>query len=56
MFFLQKCILLVQEVVLGLMKEAMQAKAATSKGFLIDGYPRELEQGLRFEKEVCASF
>ncbi|XP_059179679.1 adenylate kinase isoenzyme 5-like isoform X1 [Physella acuta] len=45
------------EVVLGLMKEAMQAKAATSKGFLIDGYPRELEQGLRFEKEVApASF
>ncbi|TPP56541.1 ATP:UMP phosphotransferase [Fasciola gigantica] len=21
--------------------------------FLIDGYPRELEQGIRFEKEVC---
>lgn len=37
---------------LELLKEAMAAKAATSKGFLIDGYPRELEQGLRFEKEV----
>ena len=37
---------------LELLKEAMVAKAASSKGFLIDGYPRELEQGLRFEKEV----
>ena len=37
---------------LELLKEAMMAKAAISKGFLIDGYPRELEQGLRFEKEV----
>ena len=31
----------------------MEAKAATSKGFLIDGYPREMEQGTRFENEVC---
>jgi adenylate kinase family enzyme len=31
----------------------MLAKAATSKGFLIDGYPREMEQGTRFEAEVC---
>ena len=31
----------------------MEAKAATSKGFLIDGYPREMEQGTRFETEVC---
>jgi len=41
------------ETVLQLLKEAMLAKAATSKGFLIDGYPRELEQGLRFEKDVA---
>jgi len=41
------------ETVLLLLKEAMLAKAATSKGFLIDGYPRELEQGLRFEKDVA---
>jgi len=26
--------------------------AATSKGFLIDGYPRELDQGKKFESEV----
>lgn len=41
------------DTVLELLKEAMLAKAATSKGFLIDGYPRELEQGIRFEKEVA---
>jgi len=35
-----------------MLKEAMVAKAAASNGFLIDGYPRELEQGTRFEKEV----
>jgi adenylate kinase family enzyme len=41
-----------QEVVLQLIREAMKKHAATSKGFLIDGYPRELEQGIKFEKEV----
>ncbi|GFR66695.1 adenylate kinase isoenzyme 1, partial [Elysia marginata] len=43
-----------QDTVLGLMKEAMLAYAPVSKGFLIDGYPRELEQGTRFEAEVKA--
>eukprot|EP00918_Siedleckia_nematoides_P016285 GHVU01035011.1.p1 GENE.GHVU01035011.1~~GHVU01035011.1.p1 ORF type:complete len:195 (-),score=36.91 GHVU01035011.1:814-1398(-) len=42
------------ETVLDLLKESMQKKAATSKGFLIDGYPRELDQGLRFENDVCS--
>ncbi|XP_060602068.1 uncharacterized protein LOC132755252 isoform X4 [Ruditapes philippinarum] len=41
------------DTVLQLLKEAMLAKASTSKGFLIDGYPREMEQGTRFEKEVA---
>ncbi|RUS83726.1 hypothetical protein EGW08_008522 [Elysia chlorotica] len=41
------------DTVLGLMKEAMLAYAPVSKGFLIDGYPRELEQGTRFENEVA---
>ena len=35
-----------------LLREAMIKKAKESKGFLIDGYPRELEQGKRFEAEV----
>jgi adenylate kinase family enzyme len=30
----------------------MIANVTSSKGFLIDGYPRELEQGLTFEKQV----
>ena len=37
---------------LAMLKDAMLKKAATSKGFLIDGYPRELAQGKRFEEEV----
>lgn len=41
------------ETVLTLLKEAMIKKAATSKGFLIDGYPRELDQGLRFEGDIA---
>nr|KAG5689881.1 hypothetical protein BaRGS_002392 [Batillaria attramentaria] len=49
---MQKGELVSLDTVLELLKEAMIAKAATSKGFLIDGYPRELEQGQRFEQEV----
>ncbi|ESO98837.1 hypothetical protein LOTGIDRAFT_113888, partial [Lottia gigantea] len=41
------------DTVLAMLKDAMIAKADKSKGFLIDGYPRELDQGLRFEKEVA---
>merc|ERR1712227_681821 len=40
-------------VVLDLLAEAMLAKLAGSKGFLIDGYPREVSQGEEFEKEIC---
>lgn len=43
-----------QEAVLQLLKEAIQKRAATSKGFLIDGYPRELEQAKRFEADIGA--
>lgn len=42
-----------KEKVLTLLKEAMLKKADTSRGFIIDGYPRELEQGLRFERDVA---
>ena len=38
---------------LTLLEQAIQKNAAKSKGFLIDGYPRELEQGKRFEAEVA---
>ena len=41
-----------QFVVLDLLAEAMLAKVSGSKGFLIDGYPREVSQGEEFEKEI----
>lgn len=41
-----------QDTVLDMIKEAMIAKADVSKGFLIDGYPREVKQGEEFEKKV----
>lgn len=34
----------------------MIAKADVSKGFLIDGYPREVKQGEEFEKKVGGKF
>ncbi|EPB73201.1 adenylate kinase [Ancylostoma ceylanicum] len=41
------------EVVLDLIKEAMLKEVAKgSKGFLIDGYPREVKQGEQFENEI----
>jgi len=45
---------ILQDTVLTLLKEAMLKHSATSKGFLIDGYPRELDQGKRFEADVAA--
>jgi len=42
-----------QETVLELLKQAIKKNAARSNGFLIDGYPRELVQGKRFESEIA---
>ena len=39
--------------VLTLLRNAMEARNSTSKGFLIDGYPREVDQAIQFEKNVC---
>lgn len=41
------------EVVLDLLKEEIVKNLSSSKGFLIDGYPREKEQGILFEKNVA---
>lgn len=41
-----------QETVLDMLRDAMMAKVDTSKGFLIDGYPREVQQGEEFEQRV----
>ncbi|KAJ8346877.1 hypothetical protein SKAU_G00282780 [Synaphobranchus kaupii] len=42
------------DTVLDMIKEAMIAKADVSKGYLIDGYPREVKQGEEFEKKIGA--
>ncbi|XP_037787884.1 adenylate kinase isoenzyme 1-like [Penaeus monodon] len=44
--------LLPLEVVLDLIAEAMLQKVSASKGFLIDGYPREQAQGVQFEQSI----
>ncbi|KAI6205155.1 Adenylate kinase isoenzyme 1 [Aphelenchoides besseyi] len=45
------------EIVLDLVKEAiLKAVKNGSRGFLIDGYPREVKQGDQFEEEVSSSF
>ncbi|XP_066137830.1 adenylate kinase isoenzyme 1 isoform X1 [Euwallacea fornicatus] len=41
------------EVVLDLIKEAILSSLASAKGFLIDGYPREKEQGVLFERTIA---
>lgn len=50
---MEKGELVPNEVVLELLKEAIQTKSSSSKGFLIDGYPREKEQGALFEQIVA---
>ena len=40
------------ETVLELIKDKMVEASKTAKGFLIDGYPREKEQGAKFEQFV----
>ncbi|KAF5928903.1 hypothetical protein HPG69_002677 [Diceros bicornis minor] len=40
------------ETVLDMLRDAMLAKVDTSKGFLIDGYPREVKQGEEFERRI----
>ncbi|XP_038638425.1 adenylate kinase isoenzyme 5-like isoform X3 [Scyliorhinus canicula] len=40
------------ETILEMLRDAMIAKADVSKGFLIDGYPREVKQGEEFEKRI----
>lgn len=40
------------DIVLELIRDAMVKHIGHSTGFLIDGYPRELDQGKRFENEI----
>lgn len=41
------------EEVLGLLEQAMKDELGKSNGFLIDGYPREKNQGVAFEKSIA---
>ena len=43
---------ILQEFVLTLLAEKLLKELPNSKGFLIDGYPREKAQGELFEKNV----
>ena len=49
---MEKGQLVSNQIVLDMIKEAMLAKVKTSKGFLIDGYPRQVDQGIEFEKQI----
>jgi len=46
-------VLVPRAVVLDLIKQAMLKKLDSAKGFLIDGYPREVEQGVDFENQIA---
>lgn len=41
------------EIVLRILEKAIRSKIGCSKGFLIDGYPREKDQGAAFEKKIA---
>merc|ERR1712142_695022 len=49
---MQRGELVPMEMVLKLIKHAMIAKSLTSNGYLIDGYPRQVEQGIMFEQDI----
>ncbi|XP_057211506.1 adenylate kinase isoenzyme 1 isoform X1 [Triplophysa rosa] len=51
---MQKGELVPLDTVLDMIKDAMIAKADVSKGYLIDGYPREVKQGEELEKKIGA--
>ncbi|XP_072158560.1 adenylate kinase isoenzyme 1 isoform X1 [Bemisia tabaci] len=41
------------DIVMSLLKEKIVKELPNTKGFLIDGYPREKEQGIQFERDVA---
>lgn len=50
-FFLFFSLSDLKEVMLHLIEKTM-AENTRHKGYLIDGFPREIEQGIKFEKHV----
>jgi adenylate kinase len=53
---MKRGLLVPNKVVLDMIKEKMLEKKAISKGFLVDGYPRAVDQGIEFETEVLKLF
>ena len=49
---MQRGELVPNELVLEMIKDAILKNIDSSKGFLIDGYPRKVDQGIEFEKQV----
>lgn len=43
------------EIVLDVLRDAMLAQAEKSNGFIIDDYPKKLDQGVEFDKNVSLS-
>lgn len=50
---MEKGQLVSNQIVLDMIKDAMLATVDSSKGYLIDGYPREVNQGVEFEKQIA---
>lgn len=49
---MQRGELVPNEIVLDMIRDAMLMAAEKSNGFLIDGYPRQVDQGIEFENTV----
>ncbi len=55
-YLMEKGQLVPNQIVLDMIKDAMLKTVHSSKGYLIDGYPRQVDQGLEFEKHVNKFF
>ena len=50
--YMKRGLLVPNKVVLNMIKEAMLANKDSTNGFLVDGYPRQIDQGKEFESQV----
>ena len=54
--YMEKGALVPNKLILDMIKKAILERVDNSNGFLIDGYPRQVEQGIEFEKDVRAEY
>ena len=52
---MEKGELVATQIVLDLLKEEIFLRAETAKGFVVDGYPREKEQGVLLKNKLLRS-